>query len=114
VLFLLVIMWFHWRQDATIISTLYDLASITYGPLLGLFAFGISTKRMLREPLVPLVCVAAAVATFWIRAHSKDLLFGYQMGFETLILNGLLTFLGLASISRPSSPAEASGYNLAQ
>lgn len=109
VLFLLVIMWFHWRQDATIISTLYDLAAITYGPLLGLFAFGIFTKRMLREPLVPLVCIAAAVATFWIRAHSKELLFGYQMGFETLILNGLLTFLGLASISRRPSPAVAGG-----
>lgn len=100
VLFLVLIMWFYWRQDATIISTLYDLAAITYGPLLGLFSFGIFTRRLLHEPLVPVICILAAVATFWLRAYSKELLGGYQMGFETLIVNGLLTFLGLALISR--------------
>lgn len=101
VLFLLLVMWFYWRQDATIIATLYSLASITYGPLLGLFAMGILTKRLLHEPLVPWVCILAAVGSFGLSTYSPYLFGGYQMGFETLIVNGLLTFLGLLIISRP-------------
>ena len=106
-LFLALIMWFYWRQDPTIISTLYDLAAITYGPLLGLFSFGLFSRRLVREPLVPLVCVLAAFATFWLRAYSQRLFGGYQMGFETLIVNGILTFIGLALISRGRTHASA-------
>jgi hypothetical protein len=97
------VMWFYWRQDATIIQTLYDLAAITYGPLLGLFAFGILTRRGTREFAVPVVCVLAAVVTFCLRANSAAWFGGYKMGFETLIVNGLLTFAGLWLTSRQTS-----------
>ncbi|MFZ1688178.1 MAG: sodium:solute symporter [Flavobacteriales bacterium] len=94
-LFLLCILWFFQRQDPTIIKTLFDLAAITYGPLLGLFAFGLLGNRKPREALVPVICIAAAVATFFLRMYSAELLGGYQMGFETLLVNGALTSLGL-------------------
>ncbi len=98
-LFLLSILYFQWRNDATILKTLFDLAAITYGPLLGLFAFGLISKRKPNELLVPFICIASAIATFFLRANSQAIFFGYQFGFETLILNGLLTFLGLWAIS---------------
>ncbi len=98
-LFQALVMWFYWRSDESIIKTVLDLAAITYGPLLGLFSFGIMTKRMTREPLVPVVCLAAALASYLLRTFSTDLFGGYQMGFETLLLNGMLTFLGLWLIS---------------
>ncbi len=99
ILFQVLVMWFYWRQNESIIKTVLDLAAITYGPLLGLFAFGILTKRLTCEPLVPLVCVAAAVISYLLRAFSQDLFGGYQMGFETLLVNALLTFGGLRMIS---------------
>ena len=99
ILFHVLVMWFYWRQDESIINTVLDLASITYGPLLGLFSFGILTKRSPREWLVPFVCIFAAAASYGLRMESKTLFGGYQMGFETLIVNGLLTFLGLLLIS---------------
>ena len=75
------------------------MAAITYGPLLGLFAFGLLMKNRPRENVVPVVCLVAAVVTFLLRAYSKEIFFGYQLGFETLILNGLLTFVGLWLVS---------------
>jgi Na+/proline symporter len=98
--FLGCVMFFHWLQSGTILKTLLDIAGYTYGPLLGLFAFGILTQRTVRDRRVPFVCIAAPVATYFIRTYSTDLFFGYQMGFETLIVNGLLTFAGLWVIAR--------------
>jgi len=109
-LFQALVMWFYWRSDESIIKTVLDLAAITYGPLLGLFSFGIMTQRMTREPLVPLVCVSAAVISYLLREYSTDLFGGYQMGFETLLLNGLLTFAGLFAIS--TAPTVASDESL--
>ena len=104
-LFQALVMWFYLRNDESIIKTVLDLAAITYGPLLGLFSFGILTKRMTREPLVPVVCIASAVISYLLRAYSKDLFGGYQMGFETLLVNALLTFAGMrvTSMNYPSS-----------
>ncbi len=99
VLFHVLVMWFYWRQDDSIINTVLDLASITYGPLLGLFSFGILTNRKPREWSVPIVCVLSALCSFWLRMESKWLFYGYQMGFETLIVNGLITFAGLFFMS---------------
>jgi len=94
------ILWFHWRQDPYIIKPLFDLAAITYGPLLGLFAFGLFTRWNVQGAAVPLVCFNAALGTFLLRANSTTLFWGYQMGFETLIVNGLLTFIGLWLVSK--------------
>jgi Na+/proline symporter len=95
VVFLGCIMYFHWLQSGTVLKTLLDIAGFTYGPLLGLFAFGIITRRAVNDGVVPIVCIAAPLITFLLKSFSPQLFFGYQMGFETLLVNGLLTFLGL-------------------
>lgn len=112
ILFHALVMWFYWRQDESIINTVLDLAAITYGPLLGLFSFGIMTRLSPREWLVPFVCVFSAIASFWLRMESKSLFGGYQMGFETLIVNALFTFLGLMLISiQPSQRKDTRNFN---
>jgi SSS family transporter len=101
IVFQMLVMWFYWRQGESIINVVLDLAAITYGPLLGLFAFGILTKRMTREPLVPVACILSASIAFYLRSQSKQLFGGYQMGFETLLINGGLTFVFLLMLSLP-------------
>lgn len=98
--FMLCILWFFQRQDPTIINTLFGLAAITYGPLLGLFAFGLFGKGKPKEELVPVITIASAVITFVLRQYSADLFGGYKMGFETLLVNGALTYIGMAAISK--------------
>lgn len=100
VVFLLCILWFFRRQDPTIIDTLFGLASITYGPLLGLFAFGLLTRQQVLERAVPLVTLCAALGTYYLKINSTAFFGGYQMGFETLIVNGALTMLGLWLVAK--------------
>lgn len=99
-IFLGCILYFHWLQSGTILKTLLDIAGYTYGPLLGLYAFGILTKGKPVDKLVPIVCIAAPFLTFVLKRYSPDLFFGYQMGFEILIVNGLLTFGGLWAVQK--------------
>ncbi len=101
VLFLCCILFFAWLDSGTVLDTLLKIAGYTYGPLLGLFAFGIATKSAPKDGLVPLVCVIAPVITYALAFYSKELFFGYQMGFEVLLVNAALTFAGLRTISRP-------------
>ena len=83
------------------ISLILTLAAYTYGPLLGLFAFAILTRRQVRDAWVPAVVLAAPAACLWIDRH-QELLFGnYRMGLEILVVNGILTFAGLWLVSRP-------------
>ncbi len=100
------VMWFYQQQADSIINLLYGLAAITYGPLLGLFAFGILTRRMPADRLVPLICVAAAAASWLLKLNSKRIFGGYEMGFETLPINAALTFLGLWIVSRKTDQLE--------
>ena len=87
----------------SIITAIYKLASYTYGPLLGLYVAGLYTKVNPRDQLVPYVAIAAPVICFAIEWGSKHFL-GYQVGYELLLLNGLLTGIGLWALSyrRPS------------
>ena len=101
VLFLLFILYFHWLATPTVIKTLFDIAGFTYGPLLGLFAFGILCKARPDERWVPWVCIAAPILTYFLRLYSEELLFGYKMGFEVLLVVAGLTMLGLWAASRP-------------
>ena len=96
VLFLFCILYFHWLATPTVIKTLFDIAGFTYGPLLGLFAYGLFFKGRPNERWVPLVCIAAPIATYFLRLYSKQILFGYQMGFEVLLVVAALTMLGLS------------------
>ena len=100
VLFYVVILIFHRLNSKEVITAVFDLAGYTYGPLLGLFSFGLFLKRPVADRWVPLVCVLAPVLTYVLNQHSAEWFGGYQMGFERLIYNGLITFVGLALLSR--------------
>ena len=97
------------NRDA-VINTVLKLAGFTYGPLLGLFAFGLFARARVHDRAVPFVCVLPPLLCAWLDARSAAWLGGYQFGFELLILNGLLTFLGLCAIragARRSQPLPA-------
>ncbi|TFW18259.1 sodium:solute symporter [Massilia arenosa] len=100
-LFVLLVMVFKWIDDPSMIGVILKLAGYTYGPLLGLFAFGILTKRALNDKWVPLVVVAAPILCALLEANQAALLGSYRLGLELLIVNGLLVFAGLFAISRP-------------
>ncbi|MEC3907304.1 sodium:solute symporter [Tamlana sp. 2201CG12-4] len=87
-------------KDVSVIWELFKAAGYTYGPLLGLFAFGIFTKTQLKDKWVWVIALVAPVVSYFINEYSADLLNGYQIGFEILIINGILTFLGLILIRR--------------
>ncbi len=103
--FVILIFWFI--NDDSVISAIFTAAGYTYGPLLGLYAFGFFTERKIVDRFAPAVCIAAPILTYIINANSELLLFGYKFGFELLILNGLLTFLGLLGISYAVVPNPA-------
>lgn len=100
VLFLVLILVYQKVIEASIISTILKVAGYTYGPLLGLFGFGILTKRKLNENIVPVVCVLSPVICWVLAQNSVAWFNGYQFGFELLAVNGLLTFTGLFLISK--------------
>ncbi len=99
-LLFLVILLFWKINDEEVISAIFKVASYTYGPLLGLYAFGFYTKNKIKDHLTPYVCLAAPILCFFINKYSKSLLFGYEFGFELLLVNGFLTFLGLWAITK--------------
>jgi len=101
VLFLFCIMVFKWINNKSIIYVILELAGYTYGPLLGLFAFGILTRRNLPDSVaVTAVCLLAPVLCFFISKYSSQWLGGFQIGIELLLVNGVLTYLGLLLISK--------------
>jgi Na+/proline symporter len=99
IVLLTVIVIFRIINDDAVISKLFTIAGYTYGPLLGLYAFGLFTKRALKDSLVPIVCILSPAICYFLNDHSMIWFNGYKFGFELLILNGLLTFLGLFFIS---------------
>ena len=72
----------------------------TLAPLLGLFSFGILTKRKVNDRLVPLICVLAPILSYILSANSEKLFGGYKISIEILLINGLITFAGLWVISK--------------
>lgn len=94
-LMFLAILMFKWINDQSVINSVFIIAGYTYGPLLGLYAFGLFTKWEVRDRFVPYLAVAAPLLAFAISQNSQQLLWGYKFGFEVLILNGLLMFTGL-------------------
>lgn len=100
VLLILVIVFFKSINNDAVISELFTVAGYTYGPLLGLFAFGLFTKLEVKDKWVPLIAIASPVICYLISFYSTVLFDGYKFGFELLVLNGLLTFMGLIIVSR--------------
>lgn len=99
IILFLVILVFNTINDDAVIKSIFTVAGYTYGPLLGLYSFGFFTRCKVRDKVVPFICILAPILTYVINANSEELLAGYKFGFELLLLNGLLTFLGLLAIS---------------
>lgn len=100
VVLLLVILIFKLINNQNVISAIFTAAGYTYGPLLGFYSFGLFTKYHVRDHWVPAVAIASPVISYIISGHSESWFNGYQFGFELLILNGLLTFLGMLIIRK--------------
>ena len=100
-LFLILIMVFKWLDDPSMIGVILKLASYTYGPLLGLFAFGLLSRRGVRDRWVPLVAVAGPLLCALVEQEQARLFEHYRIGLELLILNGALVLAGLFLISTP-------------
>ncbi|KAF0129491.1 MAG: Na+/solute symporter [Bacteroidetes bacterium] len=99
-LIILTIVLFREINDQAVISRLFTIAGYTYGPLLGLFAFGMFTNKNVKDKLVPVVAIIAPLLSYIVSSNSDFLLNGYKFGFEILIFNGLLTFIGLFIIQK--------------
>jgi Na+/proline symporter len=100
VLFLVFVLAYKWVNNPSMIGVILKVAAYTYGPLLGLFSFGILTKRNVQDSLVPVICIAAPVICFVLDKYQKAIFGSFEIGPELLIINGLLTFAGLLIISK--------------
>lgn len=98
-LLMLVILVFRAVNDESVISALFTVATYTYGPLLGMFFYGLFTKRNVRDQAMPYIAIMSPVLCFFLNKYSVVLMGGYQFGFELLIVNGLFTFLGMILFS---------------
>ena len=106
VAFVVFILLFHSLNSTSVIDAVYVLCSYTYGPLLGLFAYGLLTRRGVSGRMVPWIAVASPVICFEVDSLSKTM-FGYTFGYELLMLNGLLTFAGLWITGRKEADVES-------
>ena len=100
----LVILVFNSINDSSVVGMIFRVASYTYGPLLGLYAFGLFQKsKKVNDKLVPLICLLAPFLTYLINENSKVLFSGYVFDNELIVVNGLLTYVGLYITSSRSA-----------
>ena len=99
-LLVIVVIIFKYFLERNVIDGLLTIASYTYGPLLGLFSIGIFTPYKINDRYVWLIVLLSILSVFFIANLDKEVLFGYEFGYELLPINGLITFLGLILISR--------------
>jgi Na+/proline symporter len=95
----LMILFFRVINDQNVIKAIFTIAGYTYGPLLGLYSFGLFTGRPLRDKLVPYVAILSPLICLFLNHFSKELFWGYKFGFELLVVNGIITFTGLWMLS---------------
>lgn len=100
VIFMAVIIFFRQIYDEAIIKKLFMIAGYTYGPLLGFYAFGLFTKWNVKDVFVPFIAILSPVICYILSVYSVDIFWGYKMSFELIIINGLLTFAGLAILRK--------------
>ncbi|SFU32896.1 transporter, SSS family [Pustulibacterium marinum] len=98
ILLLVIISFKYLIQDASVIAKLFKFAGYTYGPLLGLFSFGLFTKAKLKDKWVPVVAILAPVISYIIDWQCSTV--GFNLGYAILIINGIITFLGLSILIR--------------
>src|SRR5690606_10470248 len=82
-------------NDKSVVSAVFKAAGFTYGPLLGLFLFGLSNKLTIKDKWVPAICILSPIASFILDRNSGSWFGGYQFGFEILLINATFTFIGL-------------------
>lgn len=111
IVLIVVIIIFRYVLKENVISNVLQVASYTYGPLLGLFAFGIFTKIPIKDSLVWVVAILSVIITYFLNDYSVQLLNGYIFGYELLIVNGLITFIGLLIIQAPKKEINESVLN---
>ncbi|WP_034920393.1 sodium:solute symporter [Gillisia sp. CAL575] len=95
-LMFVVIIIFNSLNDSSVVSAVFKVAGFTYGPLLGLFAFGLLSKRGVKDKWVPLVCILSPILSFILDQNSVSWFYGYKFGFEILLVNAAITCIGLA------------------
>ena len=110
----LIIIIFNRLNDRSVISAIYTIAGYTYGPLLGLYAFGLFTKKKIADRHVWIVCIASPIICVIINYLTPILLGGYKVGYELLIINGLLTFAGLWLLRKKSPATQPNDSNARQ
>lgn len=98
-LFALIVILFGYTQNRSIIDTIYTIVGYAYGPLLGLFTFGLFTRYQVRDRLVPIVALVSPILCYIINTTTTHY-FNYQWGYELLLLNGIITFIGLFIIKK--------------
>ncbi|MES2747322.1 MAG: sodium:solute symporter [Bacteroidota bacterium] len=103
-LMFLVIIVFNSLNDKSVVTMIFKVASYTYGPLLGLYSFGLFMKtKTVHDKWVPLICIVSPLICFFMAKYSADLFGNYVIDNELIIINGLITFLGLLLISKPAT-----------
>ena len=103
IVFTLLVFFFKWKDDKSIVDLIFTIASYTYGPLLGLFSFGILTKRSIiaaKIPIVPIVCILSPLICYLLDVNAAKWFGAYKFGNEILIINGTITFLLLFVFSK--------------
>jgi Na+/proline symporter len=90
-----VILIFNFINKPSVVTAVFKAASYTYGPILGIFAFGLLTKLSTKDKFVPIIAVLSPIFAYILNIYSKQIFRGYEFGFELLVVNGLITFLGL-------------------
>lgn len=104
VLMFIVIIIFNSLNDQSVVTMIFKVASYTYGPLLGLYGFGLFMKsKTVHDKLVPLICLVSPFICFFISKYSKEIFGNYVIDNELIIVNGLITFVGLLIISKPAT-----------
>ncbi len=103
-LMFMVIVLFNLVNNAAVVSAIFTVASYTYGPLLGLYGFGLfMKKRAVKDKIVPFICLLSPAICYFLNANSKTLMAGYIFDNELIVVNGLITFIGLLLISKPAT-----------
>jgi hypothetical protein len=101
-LFIALVFFFKWVNDKNIVDLIFKIAGYTYGPLLGLFAFGILTSFQVKSQYLVVILLSSPLLCWILDKWSVEWLGSYQFGHELLILNGAFTFLGLWLIRKPA------------
>lgn len=103
ILMFIVIVVFNAINDSSVVSAVFKVAGFTYGPLLGLFAYGLLTKRAVNDKRVPLICILAPIISVILDWNSEEWFNGYQFGFEILLVNAAITMVGLFGLYKSQS-----------